>query len=139
MDYGVQLGRRFRALKLWWVMRSFGLDGIQREIRRHVELARSFAARVDAHPRLERLAEVPFSVVCFRARPEHLEQCDELDSFNLDLMERVNSSGEVYLSHTRLDPGVALRVAIGNLGTTDDDVDRCFRQVEEALVCRSPR
>ncbi len=138
MDYGVQLGRRFRALKLWWVLRSYGLDGIRAEIRRHVALARGFADRVDAHPRLERLADVPFSVVCFRARPDGMDGGPDLDRFNLDLMERINASGEVFLSHTRLDPGIALRVAVGNIGTDDHDVDRCFALVEEALTCPSP-
>jgi aromatic-L-amino-acid decarboxylase len=135
MDYGVQLGRRFRALKLWWVLRSYGLDGIRAEIRRHVRLAHDFVERVDAHPRLERLADVPFSVVCFRARPEGVNEGPDLDRFNLELMERVNASGEVFLSHTRLDPGVALRVAVGNIGTDERDVDRCFALVEEALEC----
>ena len=138
MDYGVQLGRRFRALKLWWVLRSYGLDGIRAEIRRHVSLARAFADRVDAHPRLERLADVPFSVVCFRAIPEDAHDGPDLDRFNLELMERVNASGEVFLSHTRLDPGIALRVAVGNIGTGDHDVARCFALLEEALTCPSP-
>jgi aromatic-L-amino-acid decarboxylase len=138
MDYGVQLGRRFRALKLWWVLRSYGLDGIRAEIRRHVSLARAFADRVDAHPRLERLADVPFSVVCFRALPEDAHDGPDLDRFNLELMERVNASGEVFLSHTRLDPGIALRVAVGNIGTGDHDVARCFALLEEALTCPSP-
>lgn len=135
MDYGVQLGRRFRALKLWWVLRSFGLEGLRAEIRRHLELAAAAAARIDKHPRLERLAETPFSVVCFQARPEGVPPGEELDRFNLELIERVNRSGEVFISHTRLDPGVALRIAVGNLGTAGDDVDRCLDLIEEALAC----
>jgi aromatic-L-amino-acid decarboxylase len=124
MDYGVQLGRRFRALKLWWVLRAFGLHGIQERIRQHVALAQDFAQWVDDHPRFERMAPVPFSVVCFRARPEGMDP-SALDRHNLELLERVNASGEVYLSHTRLDDGIALRVAIGNLGTTERDIERC--------------
>lgn len=138
MDYGVQLGRRFRALKLWWVLRSYGLQGLQTEIRRHVALARDLADRIDATPGLERVADVPFSVVCFRATPVGLSAGDALDRFNLQLMEAVNASGEIYLSHTRLDGGIALRVAIGNLGTRAEDVDRCLELIQENLLCLSP-
>jgi aromatic-L-amino-acid decarboxylase len=129
MDYGVQLGRRFRALKLWWVLRSFGLDGIRERLREHIRLAQGFAAFIDGEPAFERMAPAPFSVVCFRALPDGLAGA-ELDAFNLRLLERVNASGEVFLSHTRLDGGIALRVAIGNLGTTEADVHRC----QELLV-----
>jgi aromatic-L-amino-acid decarboxylase len=134
MDYGVQLGRRFRALKIWWVLRAFGLEGIRQRIRAHVELARSVAQWIDSHPRFERMAPTPFSVVSFRARPEAIaDESDELDAFNQRLLERVNDSGEIYLSHTRLDDGVALRIAIGNLGTTSAEVERCQKLLEEGL------
>ena len=138
MDYGVQLGRRFRALKLWWVLRCFGLDGIRERIRRHIEMAKSFADWVDGEPAFERLAPTPFSVVCFRARPEGVEG-EALDRFNMELMERVNASGEIFLSHTRLDDGISLRVAIGNLGTVESDVDRCRQLLTEGLTCLSNR
>jgi aromatic-L-amino-acid decarboxylase len=138
MDYGVQLGRRFRALKLWWVLRCFGLEGVHERIRRHVHLARSFAGWVEAHEHFERLAPTPFSVVCFRARPDGLEG-EELDRFNMELMEHVNASGEIFLSHTKLDGGVSLRVAIGNLATVESDVNRCRDLLEEGLSCLSNR
>ncbi len=129
MDYGIQLGRRFRALKLWWVIRTFGLDGLRERIRHHIEMAKSFENWVDQQPGFERMAPVPFSVVCFRARPDGLTG-EDLDAFNLQLLERINASGDVYLSHTRLDDGIALRVAVGNLATTADDIRRC----QELLV-----
>ena len=132
MDYGVQLGRRFRALKLWWVMRAFGLNGIQERIHHHIELAQEFARWIDDQPGFERMAPVPFSVVCFRARREGLD-AEELDTFNLRLLEQVNASGEVYLSHTRLDDGIALRVAIGNLATTSADILRCRELLTDAV------
>ena len=139
MDYGVQLGRRFRALKLWWVLRSFGLDGIRERIRGHVAMAEDFASWVDQRRDLERLAPVPFSVVCFRARPEGLPEGEALDRFQIELLERVNASGEIYLSHTRLDPGIALRVAIGNLRTTPGDLERCRQLISEGMTCLSSR
>jgi len=133
MDYGVQLGRRFRALKLWWVLRAFGAEGIRERLRHHCRLARDFAAWVDAHPTLERLAPAPFSVVCFRAVPPDVADPAALDRLNLALMEKVNASGEVFLSHTRLDPGIALHLAIGNLGTTRADIQRCQELIDQAL------
>jgi aromatic-L-amino-acid decarboxylase len=138
MDYGVQLGRRFRALKLWWVLRCFGLEGIRERHTRHIEMARAFADWVDSEPAFQRLAPVPFSVVCFRARPEGLDG-EELDAFNMRLLEQVNASGDIFLSHTKLDEGVALRVAIGNLGTVEKDVARCRELLEEGLSCLSDR
>jgi aromatic-L-amino-acid decarboxylase len=139
MDYGVQLGRRFRALKMWWVLRAFGREGIQDRLRHHIDLAQELAARIDAMAGFERLAPAPFSVVCFRAHPEGVDDAEELDRLNLQLMERVNASGEVFLSHTRLDEGITLRVAIGNLGTTRADVRRCVSLLEEGLTCLESR
>ena len=138
MDYGVQLGRRFRALKLWWVLRCFGLEGIRERLRRHIDMAQKFADWIDAAPGFERLAPRPFSVICFRARPEDLEG-EGLDLFNMKLMEHVNASGDVFLSHTKLDDGIALRVAIGNLATVESDVDRCRELLKEGSACLSTR
>jgi aromatic-L-amino-acid decarboxylase len=139
MDYGVQLGRRFRALKLWWVLRCFGAEGIRQRLRRHMSMAADFAAWIDAHPRFERVAPAPFSVVCFRAAPSAEDDLESADRLNMELMERVNASGDVYLSHTRLDNGIALRVAVGNLGTTEADLIRCRELLDEELRCLCPR
>ncbi len=135
MDYGVQLGRRFRALKLWWVVRCFGAEGLRRRLRFHNQLAAGFADWIDHHPHFERMAPAPFSVVCFRAVDPALDDPAAVDEFNLELMERVNASGEIYLSHTRLDPGIALRVAIGNLGTTGQDLERCRVLLDKERAC----
>jgi aromatic-L-amino-acid decarboxylase len=138
MDYGVQLGRRFRALKLWWVLRCFGRDGICERHSRHIAMASEFADWIDSDSGFERMAPRPFSVVCFRAHPDGLEG-DELDQFNMELLEQVNASGEIFLSHTKLDNGVALRVAIGNLGTVEADVARCRELLKEGVQCLSNR
>ena len=135
MDYGVQLGRRFRALKLWWVLRAFGLEGIRARLRHHMAMAQSFAGWVDRHPLLERLAPVPFSVVNFRAAGTPSSSPDEVDALNLELLERINASGEVYISHTRLDPGIALHVAIGNLHTTPSEIGRLQTVIDEEVAC----
>jgi aromatic-L-amino-acid decarboxylase len=130
MDYSFQLGRRFRAIKLWFVFRAFGTDGVAARIREHVRLAREFAGWVDAHPRLERLAPAKFSVVCFRVRPAGVDDEAELERVNAVVLDKVNASGEVYLSHAKLKGRYALRVAIGNLGTTETHVRRAFE-----LIC----
>jgi aromatic-L-amino-acid decarboxylase len=137
MDYGVQLGRRFRALKLWWVLRTFGLAGLQEHLRSHIDLAQAFAGWVDQQPKLQRLAPSPFSVVCFRAIPDGIPTGGELDEWNMRLMERVNRSGEVFLSHTRLDDGIALRVAIGNLATGPTELERLRTLITEGVACLS--
>ena len=126
-EYTLQLGRRFRALKLWIQLRWFGLDGLRRRIERHIELAQTFAAWVDAEPGWERLAPVPFSTVCFRYRPAPLADDEaRIDESNATLMDAVNRTGEVFLSHTRLAGRFAIRVAIGNLRTEPRHVDRAW-------------
>mgnify|MGYP006170922325 CR=1 FL=1 len=127
MDTGVQLGRRFRALKLWMILRHFGAEGLRRALESHMALAREFASWVDASPDFERVAPVPFSVVCFRARPHDVSlDAAELDALNERLMAAVNATGEIFISHTRIDGALVLRLAIGNLRTTQAHVRRAW-------------
>jgi len=121
MDYGLQLGRRFRALKLWFVLRYFGAQGLREHLRGHIALAQEFASWVQAAPGWEILAPHPFSVVCFRYAPPGRSQA-ELEALNASIMEAVNGSGEAFISHTKLGERYALRLAIGNLRTNRDDV-----------------
>jgi aromatic-L-amino-acid decarboxylase len=130
MDYGVQLGRRFRALKLWMVMRAFGVKGLQERIRYHCALAREFAAWVEAQPGLELFAPVPFSTVCFRAVPDGSP--DQQDRFNERLLAEVNAAGPVLLSHTKLRGRYVLRLTVGNLRTTPAHVEQARRLIDEA-------
>jgi len=129
MDTGIQLGRRFRALKLWMVLRYFGAEGIRARLEEHMRLARRFAGWVDADPRFERAADVPFSVVCFRlAAPEH--EPGEQDRLNERLLDAVNASGEVFLSHTRLGGRYVIRLAIGHIRTTEAHVARAWELLQ---------
>jgi len=116
MDYGVQLGRRFRALKLWAVLRTFGVEGVTARIRAHCSLAREFAEWVDADPEWTRVAPVPMSLVTFRYAPRGVDAA-VADALNLELLARVNASGRAYLSHNKLGARIVLRLAIGNLRT----------------------
>jgi aromatic-L-amino-acid decarboxylase len=126
MDYGVQLGRRFRALKLWFVLRYFGWEGIAARIREHIRLAQEFAGWIEAHPDFERLAPAPFSTVCFRAHPAGLNDEGKLNRLNEQILEAVNATREVFLSHTKLNGRYVLRLAIGNLRTEERHVRRAW-------------
>lgn len=112
MDYGIQLGRRFRALKLWFVIRYFGREGLIDRIREHCRLARLFASWVEESPNFELLAPVPFALVCFRACPNGV---DDLDSLNERIMNDINASGDAYLSHTKLNGVFTLRLSVGSI------------------------
>jgi aromatic-L-amino-acid decarboxylase len=125
MEYSVSLGRRFRALKLWFVMRYFGRQRIEEILRAHITWAQRFAELVRAHSRFEVVAPTPFSVVCFR--------CKGSDEENRRLVEHVNASGQAYIAHTVLQGRYTLRLAIGNLGTTWSDVEAVWKQIKALL------
>jgi len=131
MDYGVQLGRRFRALKLWMVIRAFGADGLAARIEQHCALARTFEHWVASDPDWELSAPVPFSLVCFRYAPPAMSE-PERDRANAEILQRVNESGEVYLSHTRLNGAFVLRLAIGNIRTERRHVERAWELLRAA-------
>ncbi|HVF27702.1 MAG TPA: pyridoxal-dependent decarboxylase [Pyrinomonadaceae bacterium] len=137
MDYGIQLGRRFRSLKLWMVMRYFGHEGLAARIREHCRLARLFADWVEESPDWELLAPVPFSAVCFRACPLMGGQTEparalRLDGLNEEIMNAVNATGEAFLSHTRLNNVFVLRLAIGNIRTSEAHVRRAWHLLNDA-------
>lgn len=123
MDYGIQLGRRFRALKAYMVIRSFGARGLARRIREHIRLARMFASWLDADPLFEVLAPVTMAVVCFRIVPHvagsALATQEELNCVNRQLVESVRKTGEAYVTHTMLKGHIAMRLAVGNVLTTE--------------------
>ncbi len=135
MDTGIQLGRRFRSLKLWMILRYFGAEGIRARLAEHIALGQRFAGWVDAHPDFERLAPTPFSVVCFRANPAARVYSDaELNVLNERLLTLINGTGEVFLSHTMLRGKISLRLAIGNIRTMESHVRRAWEIAEEQLA-----
>jgi aromatic-L-amino-acid decarboxylase len=123
-DYGPALGRRFRALKLWAVLRCYGREGLQARIREAVRLAEVFERLVRSEPGWEVCAPRRFSVVCFRRQGSNDD--------NERLLERANASGELFVSHTRLDGRYVLRLAIGNERTTERDVRRAWGVLKSA-------
>jgi len=133
MEYSVPLGRPFRALKLYYLMRAFGRCGYEALLRRHCESAQWLAARIDEHPGFERLAPVPFSLVCLRARPSEVPE-ENLNDFNERLMQQVNDSGEFLLSHTKLDGRFTIRAAIGQVRTEQRHVERLWQLLQDLAV-----
>jgi aromatic-L-amino-acid decarboxylase len=130
-DWGIQLGRRFRALKLWFVIRSYGVEGLRAIIRRHVALAQELAREVDANPEFELMAPVPFGLVCFRWCPSGRSE-EELDGLNARLMAAVNAGRERYLTHTRLGGRYAIRLVVGQRGTEREHVQAAWDSVRKA-------
>jgi aromatic-L-amino-acid decarboxylase len=133
MDYGVQLGRRFRALKLWMVIRAFGSTGLAERIRAHCALARELASWIEAEPEWEVVAPVPFALVCFRYAPAGTSEA-EREALNARVLAAVNASGEAYLSHTKLGGIYVLRLAIGNVRTERRHVARAWELLREAAA-----
>ena len=141
MDYGIQLGRRFRALKAWMVIRSFGSRGLAARIREHIRLARLFASWLDADPEFELLAPVTMAVVCFRVAPHGLE-VDGRWIKSLTLLidgwsKQSIATGEAYLTYTTLNGRVAMRLAVGNVLTTERHLTKAFDLIrrEAARLC----
>jgi aromatic-L-amino-acid decarboxylase len=122
MDYGVPLGHRFRALKLWFTLRYFGRERLAEIVRTHIEWAQDLAALIEEDSRFEISALHPFSAVCFRLKGS--------DEQNLGILEKVNASGRFYISQTKLLGKTVLRIAIGNLGTTWEDVRGCWEMIQ---------
>ena len=122
-DWQIPLGRRFRALKLWFVIRHYGVEGLQYHVRRHVALAQQFAAWVREDPRFELAAPAPLNLVCFRHR--------DADAFNQALLDRLNQTGRLYLTHTRLNDRLTLRFCVGQTHTEFRHVERAWKLIQE--------
>jgi aromatic-L-amino-acid decarboxylase len=133
MDYGVQLGRRFRSLKLWFILRAYGQEGLIARLRELMRLAQLFASWVDAAPDFERMAPTPLSTICFRAHPRGLDAPEQLNALNERLMAAVNSTGEIFLSHTKLNGAYTLRLAIGNIRTEEKHIRRAWELLQESV------
>ena len=133
MDYGVQLGRRFRALKFWFVIRYFGREGMIARLREHCRLARLFASWVEASPDFEMMAPVPFALVCFRLKPAAFSD-DQLNDLNERIMNEINASGEVYLSHTKLNGKFTLRLSVGSIRVEERHIEKVWNILNEQLA-----
>ena len=125
-DWHIPLGRRFRSLKLWFVIRHYGVKGLRYHIRRHVELAQLFANWLKKDDRFELAMTPPLNLVCFRHR--------DGDEFNQKIMERLNTSGDLYLSHTRMNDRITLRLCVGQTNTELRHVERAWQKIQEVAA-----
>jgi aromatic-L-amino-acid decarboxylase len=125
-DWGIQLGRRFRALKLWFVIRSFGVEGLRERIRSHLAFAQSFSRNVGEAPDFELLAPVPLAAVCFRYHPAGTDDGTTLDTMNSALLDALNKSGRLFITHTRLNGRFALRLVASQTNVTQQHVDAAW-------------
>ncbi len=131
MDYGIQLGRRFRSLKLWFVLRYFGQQGLQNRIREHIRLANLFKKWVAESEDWEILAPTTFALVCFRACPKNV---DDLNALNEKIMNEINASGEAYLSHTKLNEKFTIRLSVGSIRVEERHLEKVWKLLNEKLV-----
>jgi aromatic-L-amino-acid/L-tryptophan decarboxylase len=132
MDYGIQLGRRFRALKFWFIIRYFGVEGLQNRLREHIRLAKLFAKWIDENPKFKRLAPVNFGTVCFRAVPRIIKNENELNQLNEKLMNAINQTGKLFISHTKLKEKFTLRIVTSGLRTEERHVKDAY-----TLICKT--
>ena len=133
MDYGVPLGRRFRALKLWFVLRYFGWDGLAARLREHIRIAQEFKGWVEADPNFEVLAPVQFGTVCFRAHPKDMNSEELLSKLNDDLINAVHKSREAFLSHTKLGDRYTIRMVVGHLKTQESHALMTWQKLQQEL------
>jgi aromatic-L-amino-acid decarboxylase len=132
-DWGIQLGRRFRALKVWFVIRSYGVSGLQAVIRRHVAMAAELVSWIEAAADFELMAPAPLGLVCFRYNPREMNLSDDqIDELNASLLSRVNATRRVHLTHTRLSGRYVIRVAIGQRQTQPEHVAEVWRLINQS-------
>lgn len=133
-DWGVQLGRRFRSLKLWFVMRSFGAEGLRSKIREHLRLADIFKQKLEADKRFEILAPVEFNLVCFRYLPENQTDTEKINLANEQLLGKLNATGKVYLTHTKLKGIYTIRAVFGQTNVSEKQVELLWNLLNEFCV-----
>lgn len=130
-DWGIPLGRRFRALKLWFVIRSFGIEGIQERLRKHIQMACWFEEQVKGNPDFELMAPRSVNVVCFRYKPSGITRPEQISRLNMELKEKINAAGKIYLTHTKVRDCATLRMVIGQTHVEQRHVQQAWNQILE--------
>ena len=130
-DWGIPLGRRFRALKLWFVIRNFGVEGLRQKVSKHIELAQAQREVIENDPDFELLAQAPLNTLCFRFHPSYIDDEKKLNELNSKLLAKVNESGELFITHTKLEDIFTLRMVIGNTNVEQRHVDEAWDLVRQ--------
>ena len=130
-DWGIQLGRRFRALKLWFVIRDYGVEGIQKKVREHLEWASELARQIGESEDFELLEPQNLGLVCFRYQTGRENDKERLNALNQELMQTLNQSGKIYLTHTKVDGFIILRMVIGQTNVTRDHVQKAWELIRQ--------
>lgn len=131
-DWGIQLGRRFRALKLWFVLRNYGVKALQEKLRYHIYLANKFAHKIMQSDDFELMAPVSLNLVCFRYRPESIVNKERLNDINQKLLEKVNKTGKIFISHTKLNGNYTLRLVTGNTQIEEKHIEEAWE-----VICKN--
>ncbi|MEL7834309.1 pyridoxal phosphate-dependent decarboxylase family protein [Fodinibius sp. Rm-B-1B1-1] len=129
-DWGIPLGRRFRALKLWFVLRSFGIEGLQNKIRQHISLAQNLKDQIEQHQHFELLAPVPLNAICFRFHPNYIDDEEKLNELNEKLLNQIQDSGKLFLTHTKLNGKYTIRIVLGNTNLEERHVDEAWKLIQ---------
>lgn len=130
-DWGIQLGRRFRALKLWFVIRHYGVEGLQQKVREHIRMAKDLTKKIEESEDFELLAPVPLNTICFRYKPSKIDDTEQLNHMNEKLLERLNRTGKLYMTHTKLNGVYTLRFAIGQTYVKPRHVEQGWQLIKE--------
>lgn len=130
-DWGIQLGRRFRALKLWFVIRNFGIKGLQEKIREHISLAKILEKKLLDDGRFEILAPVNLNLICFRYNPDKTRDDDLLNKINEKLLHKINQTGKIFLSHTKLNGKYVLRMVTGQTNLTKEHIIKAWELIKQ--------
>lgn len=133
MDYGIQLGRRFRSLKLWFILRYFGTEGLSSIIRKHIQLGQTFREWILSESEFELMAPVPFSTVCFRAHPKGIDSQEELNKLNQLFIDDINKTGKIFLSHTKLNGNFVIRLVVSGIRTEERHVQTACTLLKQKL------
>ena len=130
-DWGIPLGRRFRALKLWFVIRTYGVEGIKNRVKEHITMTRELGFKIDAHHDFEQLAPLNFNMICFRYRPTNITDQSKLNTLNEQLLHKLNDSGKVYLTHTKINGQYTIRMAIGQTYVQQHHIDKAWNLIQK--------
>jgi aromatic-L-amino-acid decarboxylase len=130
-DWGIQLGRRFRALKLWFVIRSFGVDGLKEKIKNHIQLAKWLEKEIENNKDFKMITPRTLNLVCFHYKPSHLYNIDQINAINEKILHAVNESGKIFITHTKLNGIYTLRMVIGQTNVTKDHVMKAWKLIQE--------